>query len=496
MSFTITSNISWSIESDQEWCLVSSTSGSNNATITVNVTENSTTSSRSATITINSNDTGSVKVSVTQAGADSDLQLNKNNLLFTTTGGSDSFTITSNTNWTVTSDQTWCTVSTSSGSNNGTITVTVSENTSTDSREASITVKAGDVSQSIAVIQEGAKAQDTRQKLNLRFNENDVKMEPNDMVYIGFTHDGDPDKLDRSQFSCEPDWYFVDLVNGYVGGLMDTPNETYHIDLIFAGNDYYLPESISISYRYSPPLTFTVNGVSFKMIHVVGGTFMMGATSEQGSDASDLEKPTHQVTLSSYFIGEIEVTQELWQAVMDNNPSSFQEFVDYNTGRRDLVSRQKPVECVSWNDCQEFIRKLNSLTGRNFRLPTEAEWEYAARGGNKSRGYKYAGSNTIGNVAWYDENSNAETHEVATKSANELGLYDMSGNVWEWCSDWYGSYSSGSQTNPIGPSSGGTRVCRGGGWIADVGDCRVSFRAFTPVPVNRFNYLGLRLVLQ
>ena len=227
--------------------------------------------------------------------------------------------------------------------------------------------------------------------------------------------------------------------------------------------------------------TFTVKGVSFTMIAVEGGTFQMGATSEQGSDARSDESPVHDVTLSSYYIGETEVTQELWEAVMGSNPSSFK-------------GSKKPVESVSWNDCQTFIKKLNQLTGKNFRLPTEAEWEYAARGGNKSQGYKYSGSNTIDNVAWYTSNSGSQTHDVKTKQANELGIYDMSGNVWEWCQDWYGSYSSGSQTNPTGPTSCSLRVLRGGSWGIRAGSCRVSFRDFN-YPDLRFNFIGFRLAL-
>ena len=226
--------------------------------------------------------------------------------------------------------------------------------------------------------------------------------------------------------------------------------------------------------------TFTVNGVSFDMIAVKGGTFTMGCTSEQ-SDCWGDEKPTHNVTLSDYYIGKFEVTQELWQAVMGSNPSDFK-------------GNNLPVEQVSWNDVQEFITKLNQKTGANFRLPTEAEWEYAARGGNKSRGYKYSGNNTIGNVAWYWDNSNEKTHQVGTKSPNELGIYDMSGNVWEWCQDWYGDYSSGSQTNPTGPSSGSKRVLRGGGWYGYAGSCRVSLRLYYG-PDYGINYNGFRLVL-
>lgn len=230
--------------------------------------------------------------------------------------------------------------------------------------------------------------------------------------------------------------------------------------------------------------TITVNGVSFTMIAVEGGTFQMGATSEQGSDAYSDEEPVHSVTLSDYYIGETEVTQELWRAVMGSNPRRFSGYP------------QRPVEQVSWNGCQKFIKKLNQLTGKNFRLPTEAEWEYAARGGNKSQGYKYSGSNTIDNVAWYYYNSGSKTHDVKTKQANELGIYDMSGNVWEWCQDWYDSsyYSSSPSSNPTGPSSGSSRVYRGGSWYYYAGRCRVSNRDYY-YPARRNNDFGFRLVL-
>lgn len=233
---------------------------------------------------------------------------------------------------------------------------------------------------------------------------------------------------------------------------------------------------------YTPTVkTYEANGVSFQMVEVRGGTFTMGATNEQGSDADDNEKPAHSVTLSSYYIGKTEVTQELWQAVMGSNPS-------YYKGDR------KPVECVSWDDCQTFISKLNSLTGKKFRLPTEAEWEFAARGGIKSKGYKYSGSNTIDDVAWYYSNSGKTTHEMGTKSPNELGLYDMSGNVYEWCNDWFGNYSSSPSNNPTGPGSGTCRVNRGGSWGIIASYCRSSFR-YDCTPGNRNNRLGLRLCL-
>lgn len=224
-------------------------------------------------------------------------------------------------------------------------------------------------------------------------------------------------------------------------------------------------------------VTCTVGNVQFNMIRVEGGTFMMGATSEQKKRDKD-EKPVHRVTLSTYYIGETEVTQELWETVMGWNPSDFKG-----------ISR--PVESVSWNDCQEFLLKLNQMTGLKFRLPTEAEWEYAARGGSKSRGYQYSGSDKIDNVAWYTTRG---THDVKTKQPNELGIYDMSGNVNEWCQDLYGNYSVGAQTNPAGPFSGFHRVFRGGGWYFDPGSCRVSIRYYD-MPDTRNRYLGLRLAL-
>jgi len=207
----------------------------------------------------------------------------------------------------------------------------------------------------------------------------------------------------------------------------------------------------------------------------------MGCTSEQGDDCENDESPAHQVTVSGFYMGETEVTQALWKAVMGANPSYFK-------------GDNLPVETVSWDDCQKFIKKLNELTGKKFRLPTEAEWEYAARGGSKSKGYKYSGSNTPGSVAWYDGNSGSKTHPVKTRGANGLGLYDMSGNVWEWCSDWYGDYSSSEPTNPKGPSSGSNRVNRGGSWYNNARYCRVSFRDRSD-PSYRGYTLGLRLVL-
>ena len=254
------------------------------------------------------------------------------------------------------------------------------------------------------------------------------------------------------------------------------------------------PRKLTASYSNH---VLRVGNVVYNMKPVEGGTFTMGATAEM-SEPFDWEKPTHQVTLSSYSIGETEVTQVLWQAVMGNNPSHFK-------------GDNLPVEQVSWDDCQEFIRKLNDLTGQRFRLPTEAEWEFAARGGNRSNHTQYSGSSSLDEVAWYYNNSgdsylsgawdvdkltdnHCKTHPVKTKRANELGIYDMTGNVWEWCQDRYGSYSSSSQSNPTSPSSGSHRVSRGGSWSNPARGCRSSFR-YSDAPDFRGGNLGLRLAL-
>lgn len=217
--------------------------------------------------------------------------------------------------------------------------------------------------------------------------------------------------------------------------------------------------------------TVTVGDVTFKMIWVEGGRFDMG--SPAGVGYSD-EAPRHSVTLDGYWIAETEVTQGLWRAVMGAEKGWTQGY-GYGTNY--------PAYYVSYTEAIDFCKELNAKTNYkyNFTLPTEAQWEYAARGGNKSNGYTYSGSNTLDNVAWYYNNSSFKTHVVKTKAANELGIYDMSGNVEEWCSDWYGSkyYSeSGNLHNPKGPSTGGRRVLRGGSWFYDADNCRVANRYY------------------
>jgi formylglycine-generating enzyme required for sulfatase activity len=220
------------------------------------------------------------------------------------------------------------------------------------------------------------------------------------------------------------------------------------------------------------------------MVFVKGGTFTMGCTKEQGKDCSGDEEPAHQVTVADFYIGRYEVTQKEWRELTGESPSSFKNCDDC------------PVESVSWDDAQDFLSALNKKTGKNYRLPTEAEWEYAARGGAASRGYKYAGSDDIGEVAWWHGrlfgNSDGKTHPVGRKKPNELGLYDMSGNVWEWCQDWYGDYPAGAQRNPKGPETGSSHVLRGGSAHESPNASRVAAR-IGEAPFINMMIFGLRL---
>ncbi len=497
-AFNIKSNTSWTVSSNQTWCSVSPTSGKNSGSVTVKVEENTQTSARTATVTVKS-EIGILTVKVTQNEANAAISLDTSTMEFTSSSGEQTFKITANTSWSVSSDQTWCSVSPSSGSNNGSVTVKVSENTQTSARTATITVKTDAGSRTVSVTQNGASEQ--------------VSLSVSDMEFAA----GNGSKIFSIKsnttwaVSSNKNWCSVSPTSGSNDGSVtvsvDENTSTSSRTATITVESATIKRTLAVTQNGVTPTptpasqdrSFTVGGVTFKMIAVEGGTFTMGGTSEQSDYAYDNEKPTHSVTLSSYRIGETEVTQALWQAVMGQKPTSDGSQWSSSYG----LGGNYPAYYVSWNDCQDFIRKLNALTGESFRLPTEAEWEYAARGGNKSRGYKYAGSNTLGNVAWYWDNIPSQssgsagygTQVVATKSPNELGLYDMSGNVWEWCQDWYGSYSSGSQTNPTGPSSGSGRVIRGGCWYNSAWYCRVSYR-LNDSPVNRFYGLGLRLALQ
>lgn len=235
--------------------------------------------------------------------------------------------------------------------------------------------------------------------------------------------------------------------------------------------------------KEAPPLPPEIQKLERDMVFVEGGTFTMGGTEEQGDNVPEEERRTHLVTISDFYVCKHEVTQAEWEIVMGSNPSFFK-------------GRNLPVEQVSWEECREFIKRLNSATGKHYRLPTEAEWEYAARGGQKSQSSRYSGSDNAANAAWYDTNY---THDVMSKTPNELGLYDMSGNVCEWCSDWYDkdyyikNYHPMPLKNPTGPSSGLSRVTRGGSWVTPAVECRVSARDDSR-PDRRNKCIGFRLV--
>lgn len=234
--------------------------------------------------------------------------------------------------------------------------------------------------------------------------------------------------------------------------------------------------------------TENARNLNMNMIYVEGGTFTMGATAEQDG-AADNEYLIHTVHLDGFYMSQCEITQAQWKAVMGTSVYNLDPFSGIS-GLGDTY----PMYNVSWKDAMAFCRELSRLTGKTYLLPTEAQWEYAARGGNKSRGNKYSGSYAVDAVAWYSENSNNSAHPVGELRPNELGLYDMSGNVVEWCSDWYSSsYSSAEQTNPTGPSSGEYRLLRGGSWLGPSGFCRVSFRSYHS-PSDRSTQFGFRVV--
>ena len=218
-----------------------------------------------------------------------------------------------------------------------------------------------------------------------------------------------------------------------------------------------------------------------EMMMVEGGAFTMGISDDENPAHTVYERPPHQVTLTSFKIAKYPVTQKQWNAIMEHNPSHF-------------IGDNLPVENVSWDDAQIFISRLNEATGKHYRLPTEAEWEFAARGGNKSNRYKYSGHDKMDLAGWYTHNSDRISHPVGQMAQNELGIYDMSGNVWEWCQDWASEYSAQAQTNPQGPETGTCRITRGGSYISDYLKCRVSFRnSANPSETN--DETGFRILL-
>ena len=237
-----------------------------------------------------------------------------------------------------------------------------------------------------------------------------------------------------------------------------------------------IPDSLQV-------LRIKVGEVAFDMQKVEGGLFIMGGTPEQHNEVISTDLPTHTVSLHTYYIGTTEVTQDLWQAIMPEW---------YISDEWNIPNQ--PITDVNWYDCQEFIRRLNNITGLPFRLPTEAEWEFAARGGNVSRGYRFAGGNKIEDVSWGLSNAGFRKHNVGERKPNELGLYDMTGNVSEWCSDWYGMYHLGTEPNPQGATEGELKVVRGGSFDNCKDNSYLSRREYYN-PNEAMNYCGFRLAL-
>ena len=384
--------------------------------------------------------------------------------------------IVSNTRWRISCNDNWISLSQESGTGDAVISVTAMTNEITSSRQSYIVFTSDDNKnkESIRIVQNAAK-----KYLTL------------DVSNIVFSGDGGTESITVKcnslwTASCDVDWISLSSRSGSgdanitVKAIANPNTTTRQTTITFSDSETILKVSVGQK-GISPVLTIKVGNVSFNMIRVDGGTFWMGATSEQGYDYDSDERPIHSVTLSGYYIGETEVTEALWNTVLgissNNNPKN-------------------PKTDITWHEASWFVEQLSAKTGMKFRLLTEAEWEFAARGGTKTKNYKYAGSNNISNVAWYEDNSGGQVHEVATKAPNELGLYDMSGNVWEWCQDYYGSYSSGSVTDPTGPPSGITtrRVLRGGSWLYDYTGSRVSDRLYAH-PNSEFSDIGFRLGL-
>ena len=345
-------------------------------------------------------------------------------------GGHVDITVTTDAeNYTATSDQSWCKIT---NQNDTSFRIVIEANTTDSTREAIVTVTAGPQPKSVVVTQ---------------------KPKPND---ISATNSNNTNTTSNSSATQNKPKAQAQTNSSTITSTTST-RSSINDKVYLAGYGY------------------------IEMIYVEGGTFTMGATDEQGADACDDEKPTHNVTLNSYYIGKYEVSQGLWCAIMEDTPSQGDNY---------------PVDNVSWNDCMDFIKKLNQKTGKNFRLPTEAEWEYAARGGKNSKHYKYSGGNAINDVAWNIENSGywRSSHQIGTKLTNELGIYDMSGNVCEWCSDWFGLYTRNAQTNPTGPSNGSQCVVRGGSYSSYEWNCRVSYRRYYSRSDNT-PYIGFRLAM-
>ena len=505
----VTTNDGWtaSAGNGQAWVSLSNISGDGDCSLVITVAENKSISIRKDTVTINPTNLNPLNVVIEQAARY--MNLSTSSIQFFEKGGTtDNIEVETDGLVQATPDDDWLTVTTIA---NGLFTVTAQPNPTHFDRTGTVTVTMTDLVEG-ELVKTITATQDKRTDdiiaipdaafkavlLDSGFDlDNDKDISLDEAVLIktinaagkgieslaGIEYMTALDSLDCSNNSLTE----LDLSsNTSITQLNVTGNaalkrvdvwSTFSKDVFDAAKydrqTYFVPAGNSF--------TVNVDDVSFTMITVPGGTFTMGATAEQEADANDIEKPAHSVTLTTFSIGQTEVTQALWIAVMGTNPS-------------EVLGNDLPVSQLSWSMSREFIQKLNEKTGLQFRFATEAEWEFAARGGNWSKGYKYSGGNDVDNVAWYSLSRGSHfAHNVATAYPNELGIYDMSGNLVEWCMDWYGAYGADSQTDPTGISAGDKHILRGGSWNDDAVNCRVSAR--TSAKDQQYQDIGLRLVL-
>ena len=473
---SIESDGSWTAAASDTWITVTPASGAGDGTLTVSVTENTGVEGRSGYITVTLG-SSVYRVPVIQQGKYLELSGDQFNLK--SAGGNVQVDIESNDGWTASVPDSidWVTLSDKSGDGNCNMTITVADNPSILGRTAVITVAPANLSPLTIRIVQAPRYMD-------------VPVGSVSFFAKGGTSDNIKVETDGTlSVVSDADWLTVNTLDNGLFTLTAQENTAWSgrdakVTISMTGLEFgELQQEIDVHQdEFREALSVSYGGVEFFMIPVRGGTFTMG-TDATGDIYTDNERPAHEVTLSDYYIGQTEVTQELWYAVMGHNPS-------FHSGKANL-----PIENVTWNACLKFVQRLSELTELKFRLPTEAEWEYAARGGVYATGHLYSGSDKIDDIAWYSSNSVDATHPVGTLAPNELGIYDMNGNVQEWCLDWYSDYTDAAVTNPHGPEDGAYKTNRGGFVTSYAKDCRVTYRGLSAAPSYTNKYMGLRIVL-
>ena len=477
----VSSNIPWNASCNADWVTLTPTIAEIGETLlSITIANNTKVEPRSAIVRIYNEEHGVIKeIVISQAAFVTQFEVDKTSISATVDGGSFNATITSNISWKASCEADWVTLSPTDGaSGTTTLKIAIAKNTITAARSATIKI----VNQEHGLTKEIEVSQEA---FTTQFEVNKTSVSAS---VDGGSYSATVTSNISWRASCDANWVTLSPTDGASGTttlkIAIAKNSTTELRsaIVRISNEEY---NLFAEIRVIQDATFykeSVSSLNINMIYVEGGTFNMGS---DHVFADSNEKPIHDVTLDSFYIAECEITQAQWQAVMGNNPSY-------------CLDDNRPVERVSWYDAQEFCEKLSQLTGKTYVLPTEAQWEFAARGGNKSKNYEYSGSNSIDRVAWYwydYDNTDPQTLPVKQLSPNELGIYDMSGNVYEWCSDWYSSsyYSSSPTNNPTGPSSGSYRVLRGGGCTSNPGDCYVWSRSWYN-PGVLYKFVGFRIV--